>query len=323
MKLIITGDLRDIANSAWVSTISEARAESRSDEDVDRVVDFLVDNHHTSPFESVTLTFIRKAQEGFDEEGYHPLRKAEHFRTEVSNGEHIQTVDLLNFIKAIIKRDRGFQSSQWAAFSEHRPKLAEAVEKFSALEYHPAHDVSDELGEHNMSVELISLHNPPGLSDSHCRVTWRVKCPLSVSVQILRHRTGSYNMVSGRYKTIRQEMLATPDDCQKIAEKFGENIDKYFGAADASVARYLQMMRKAKKAKDDEVISNYEYKRLREVTRFILPEGRMTELYITYYLDDFYGNYIKLRDSEHAQTEHIWIAQEMQRTLQSEQNSGG
>ena len=33
-------------------------------------------------------------------------------------------------------------------------------------------------------------------------------------------------------------------------------------------------------------LTNDEYKRMREYVRFILPEGRLTELYITMYLDD-------------------------------------
>ncbi len=79
-------------------------------------------------------------------------------------------------------------------------------------------------------------------------------------------------------------------------------------------------MKKAKQSRDDKVISNDEYKRLREFARYILPEGRLTELYATFYLDDFYNNYLPLRNSPHAQTEHIWIAQEMERVLNCNNN---
>ena len=70
----------------------------------------------------------------------------------------------------------------------------------------------------------------------------------------------------------------------------------------------------AKIAKRKDLIDNSEYKRIREFIRFILPEGRITELYATFYLNDF-DSFLKLRDSSHAQTEHVWIAQEMKRTL--------
>lgn len=80
--------------------------------------------------------------------------------------------------------------------------------------------------------------------------------------------------------------------------------------------RYRKLMKKAKEFKDKNILSNEEYKRLRENSRFILPEGRITELYVTFYLDDFYHSYLPLRNSSHAQIEHIWIAQEMERKLE-------
>jgi thymidylate synthase ThyX len=75
-------------------------------------------------------------------------------------------------------------------------------------------------------------------------------------------------------------------------------------------------MNKAKAAKKEKIISNSEYKRFREFARFVLPEGRYTELYITFYENDFKG-FLKLRNSSHAQTEHIWIAQKMKKTLEN------
>ena len=77
-------------------------------------------------------------------------------------------------------------------------------------------EVSDSVFEKQMKVELIDFHNV-GL-DSHARATWRVKCPLSIAVQMLRHRTASFNMVSGRYKTIRQEVVGIPGDIIKILD---------------------------------------------------------------------------------------------------------
>ena len=40
----------------------------------------------------------------------------------------------------------------------------------------------------------------------------------------------------------------------------------------------------------------------------------MTSLYITFYIDDF-KRYLNLRNSAHAQVEHMWVAQEMSRAL--------
>lgn len=312
MNLTITGDERDVANSAWVSTLNEARAKIRSNDDVKRVVEFLVKNHHTSPFESVTVNF---------EFGPDDMTLDGHlFLADYENCEYARfdlneyTIDLLNFVKVTSINDL-WEEELWLEFKKVRPELADLCEFFGPLVYVPAEDVFEELGDdNNMNVELIHLHK--GFNQRHSRATWRVRCPLSIAVQILRHRTGSYNMVSGRYRTIKQEIYSTPDDCQRIVDKFGENMDSFLKLSEKMTKEYLEFMLKAKQAKDDGVISNNEYKRVREVSRFILPEGRMTELYITYYLDDFYGNYVKLRNSEHAQTEHIWIAQQMEESLE-------
>lgn len=316
MKLKVTGDIDFIAHSAWISTLKEVRANARTREDQERVVSFLVEHHHTSPLEGVTLTFSNFLDEGEIEHYFLDLATEDYVRFDISDGGRA-TIDLLNFCKLTKCNTDCDYGILWDQFVAQRPKLAELLGSFGPIEEELASPVGDLLGEHNMSVQLVQFHD--GGSPEHSRASWRVKCPLSVSVQILRHRTGSYNQVSGRYKTIRQELFNTPEDCQEIAAKMGENLDKYMGSAEACIARYLQFMRKAKTSRDNKVISNDEYKRMREVARFILPEGRMTELYITYYLDDFYNNYLRLRDSEHAQTEHIWIAQEMRRTLEEGQ----
>lgn len=323
MKLKVTGDIDFIAHSAWISTIKELRANARTHEDQVRVVEFLVEHHHTSPLEGITLTFTDFADGGEMEDVFLDFAVNKFARFTLDD-DCVATIDLLNFCKMTLapveEGDSADFSILWDAFAEQRPELASLLSNFGPIEEHFAEIVEDKLGSHNMSVQLVQVHD--GGSREHSRATWRVKCPLSISVQILRHRSGSYNQVSGRYKTIRQELLTTPEDCAEIANRMGENLDKYMGSAEACIARYLQFMRKAKNSRDDKVISNDEYKRMREVARFILPEGRMTELYITYYLDDFYDNYLRLRDSEHAQTEHIWIAQEMRKALEQHEEGG-
>ena len=204
----------------------------------------------------------------------------------------------------------------WQLFVESRPILAALVSGFGEIEDDSPDDVSPLLGDHGMRAELVHLHDEG--SDMHSRATWRVKCPLSISVQILRHRMGSYNMVSGRYRTITQEAYKNPDDVREIIGKAGVDVGMLDleRSVDSIVDQYSTVMLGLKEAKKAGKITNIEYKRARECVRFALPEGRMTELYITYYLSDFYGNYKKLRDSSHAQTEHIWIAQEMHRVLE-------
>jgi hypothetical protein len=109
MKLQITGNLRSVANSAWVSTLDESKAGAKSDEEVIRVTKFLVQEHHTTPFESVTLTFSFRADSESDDDSYAHWEMAPfcdspyvRYLMEEDGSTHL-TLDLFNFIK-IAKR---------------------------------------------------------------------------------------------------------------------------------------------------------------------------------------------------------------------------
>lgn len=340
MKLQITGNLRSVANSAWVSTLDESKAGAKSDEEVIRVTKFLVQEHHTTPFESVTLTFSFTADSESEDDSYAHWEMAPfcdspyvRYLTEEDGSTHL-TVDLFNFIKitkSAYQKDAYKDTGFWKIFEAQDPLLASIVGDFSPPpEYNGGvEDVSDTLGTNGITVELVEVHHAP--VREHVRATWRICCPLSIAVQMLRHRTGSWNMTSGRYRTLNQDMVDTYTDIANIMEKIiGDSEDKlddhdinYYDhfrklLTSQSVAHktYSFQMRESKKAKAEGRITNEEYKRFREFARYVLPEGRMTELYCTFYLPDFI-HYLQLRDSSHAQTEHIYIAQQMKKSLNS------
>lgn len=52
------GSDRTIAEAAWTSTIDQVKKESKTEEDVKRVVQMLIRDKHTSPLESVVMTFL-------------------------------------------------------------------------------------------------------------------------------------------------------------------------------------------------------------------------------------------------------------------------
>jgi thymidylate synthase ThyX len=329
LKIFITGTERDIANSAWISTMDERKTQTRTDADVYRVVKFLVENHHTSPLECVTISLLFESTQDMslyryftsayteDNTNFYSFAKAEY----LSESSASLTIDLLNFLK-VVKHFNLFETELWDVFANERPVLAELLLLFPKLEPQPTVDASAILGNsHGMTVDLVNVHSSFFVdSNAHKRATWRVKCPLSIAVQILRHRAGSFNMVSGRYRTITQEMISLPDDIASLFDRISEKeeIDHSKSMSMNHVLNeYADTMAHLKKCKEKEVITNDEYKRLREFVRLVLPEGRLTELYITFYLDSFYDNYVNLRNSKHAQTEHIWVVQEMQRVLEA------
>ncbi len=51
------GSDRRIAEAAWVSTSDEARVAGKTDKDVQRIIDYMMRNGHTSPFEQVEFVF--------------------------------------------------------------------------------------------------------------------------------------------------------------------------------------------------------------------------------------------------------------------------
>ena len=324
ISLNVTGTLRTIAESAWISTIDEIKAKDRDDESVEKVVRFLVENNHTSPLECVTLRFSWRS--GGSDKSISILRSFIHYITSnfsrhtTDGSNNYLTIDLLNFIKITkLYHSSTDDSLPWSIFAKQQESMALIVSDLSPpRHYFPnadGHEIT--LGEHGMEANLVSFH--AGHNKSHSRATWRVRCPLSIAVQILRHRSGSFNMVSGRYRTVAQPMISFLSDFENIFNKILNKVDNdtdlvkiddYFSYAEKSIIKYKEVMILARKSKSNEIISNDEYKRFREVARYVLPEGRMTELYATFYVDDF-EKYLMLRDSVDAQCEHVWIAREM------------
>lgn len=320
VSLKYTGNLRMVADSAWVSTLSESAAKRKSDDEVLRVTNFLVDNYHTTPFESVTLTFSFSPATDNDWNEYEKISSKWLRVSSDSESIHI-TTDLFNFAKIMLDRvglDGLGDNPFWKALSHAEPVLAAVVSRFCRQPAYsdPGINYEEMLGDgiKDIRVELISYHDS-GVAHTS-RATWRIACPLSVSVQLLRHRSGSFNMTSGRYRTLRQDIASIYSDIAIIADKaeLSDKILESFSMAKENVSLYENNMKSLKDAKDRGAISNDEYKRAREFVRYVLPEGRITELYASFYIDDF-DRYMMLRDSKHAQIEHGYLAHRMKKTL--------
>ena len=320
IEIHMTGDLRSVANAAWISTMNQNKAEGRSNEDVDRVTSFLAKNAHTSPFEAVTVS-CRMDRDSFGKVlGSEKIPFFEFAKVSEDESASTFTTDLLNFYK--MNSFLGLDNIIWESFCSNYKDVSDKllmipIYKDSSLGVEESgSDMSKDFEDSNIEVDLISIHDP-GFGSSHERITWRVKCPLSISVQMLRHRTASFNMVSGRYKTIRQEFTSTSQDLISIFEKSGllKNDRNLREMAEETKEFYLSFIKSIADLKRSNDITDEEYKRCREYIRFILPEGRMTELYVTFYKKDFL-HFLKLRNSNHAQREHIYVAQKMKRAYE-------
>lgn len=154
-----------------------------------------------------------------------------------------------------------------------------------------------------------------------------MRIPIFVDRQHMTHRIASHNGMSGRYRTMPSDYYTMPEDCQNILKKFGwleENdlfgcetglpgyghYQRYLVHCNGAMTAYDHTIKELKHGRDTGVISETEFKRLREVFRGMCPQAGMTERVTTWNLRSF-ANYQKLRNSEHAQPEIRYLAEKM------------
>lgn len=142
-----------------------------------------------------------------------------------------------------------------------------------------------------------------------------IRHPIFTDRQHMTHRIGSHNGLSGRYRTMPGDWYSVPVDCRDILSKINyglggkvrEEFDLHCQQANDLYKTWLEELRKAERAS---VITNTEYKRVREILRGVLPTAGMVERVSILNLRSF-ANYMRLRNSDHAQFEIRSVAQMM------------
>lgn len=142
-----------------------------------------------------------------------------------------------------------------------------------------------------------------------------IKAPIYTDRQLQTYRISSQNAASGRYKTMPNEWLKLPDDVTSILEKLphlqGFVMERKYGSLCHEANEFYQeSLKTLKESEKNKLISNEEYKRVREVFRGVLPLSNLTERVIIFNLRSLV-NFIKQRDSEHAQPEIREVAKQM------------
>ena len=136
--------------------------------------------------------------------------------------------------------------------------------------------------------------------------------PIFIDRQHMTHRIASHNGLSGRYRTMPLEYFKIPNDVENIlikaqAYNFGH---KYNQICREAVSSYKDAIDQLKIAEKDNLISNEDFRRAREILRGQLPTSGMTERTTIMNLRSF-ANYQKQRNSSYAQPEIKYIAQLM------------
>lgn len=144
----------------------------------------------------------------------------------------------------------------------------------------------------------------------HMYATFRIKCPLFVRAQIMRHRTFSYNEVSRRYTDENVEFYL-PSKLYKQAEKnlqcsSDESPDNeyilksiYKHSTEASFESYNILL--------DNGVS-------RESARMLLPQNMYTTFWMSGNLHNFL-KFLQLRLDKHVQYETVRVAQGIEEQL--------
>lgn len=143
---------------------------------------------------------------------------------------------------------------------------------------------------------------------------WHIRCPIFVARQWMRHRVGSFNEESARYRKLdfdvyiperwrKQSKVNTQGSSiekftKKEEDRFEALLRNFYASANALYETFL----------DEDVV--------REMARIVLPMGIYTEFYWTVNFRSFM-NFISLRDHEHAQFEIREYAKTMSSIIDS------
>lgn len=148
-----------------------------------------------------------------------------------------------------------------------------------------------------------------------------IKMPIAVDRQFMTHRIQSSSGMSGRYRTMPSEYLDIPEDVSNIFDRLTSKwpnktdtvmdpLNEYINICEHSNNFYRAYITTLKNHEKAGEITNAEFKRMREFFRGVLPQHNMTERVSIMNLRAF-ANFIKLRNSPHAQPEIKKVAELM------------
>lgn len=139
-----------------------------------------------------------------------------------------------------------------------------------------------------------------------------IRMPIFVDRQHMTHRIASHNGLSGRYRTMPEDFYEIPEDVNLILNKCAMQFvaKDYYNICLEANSSYRQAINQLKTMENTKIITNNEFKRVREVLRGQLPTSGLTERTSIMNLRSF-ANYQKQRNSEYAQPEIKRVAELM------------
>jgi flavin-dependent thymidylate synthase len=138
-------------------------------------------------------------------------------------------------------------------------------------------------------------------------VHFLVNTDIATHIHLLKHRISSINAESARYKELKEDKYYTPDDWPlEWVEKLEEHTNKGFALYHECISSLTNSYGKDRK-------------RAKETARFFRGYNTQIEADIMFNMRSF-ANFLKLRDSAHAQKEIQELAQKMVYCVKSIEN---
>ena len=138
-------------------------------------------------------------------------------------------------------------------------------------------------------------------------VHFLVNCDIASHIHLLKHRMASINAESARYKELKEDKFYLPEDW-KITEGIWDWQDNLREFTEKSNALYHKCL--------EDLTPILGRKRAKESARFFKTYNSQIQADVMFNMRSF-ANFLKLRNSEHAQVEIREIAQEMLSLVQN------
>jgi thymidylate synthase (FAD) len=136
-------------------------------------------------------------------------------------------------------------------------------------------------------------------------VHFLVNCDIASHIHLLKHRMASINAESARYKELKEDKYFIPEDWDRQAIHWSDKLDLF---TQESNKLYHQCL--------EELTPILGRKRAKESARFFKTYNSQIQADVMFNMRSF-ANFLKLRNSEHAQVEIREIAQEMLSLVQN------
>lgn len=133
-------------------------------------------------------------------------------------------------------------------------------------------------------------------------VHFLVDCDIASHIHLLKHRISSLNAESARYKELKEDKFIVPDDWSEYWQK--------------KLAYYTQQGNELYHQCVGELTDALGRKRAKESARFFKTYNSKIQSDIMFNMRSF-GNFLKLRNSEHAQKEIREIAEKMLKLVEN------